>query len=633
MQAQKLAFTFLISISELLGVKPIPVFFSDQKPHWKIVSDWSIQKNISQIELSSEDALTECEKHPEGIIRFPSIIQGAHTFYLNEAYLDQFGDPEFLHNRSFYGKPALLCSALNNTKKQMSPPYVLRWKAYSYARYFARLSSLGTLSEFHSPDNLFTENMNAFIAICLEFMAFLSLFILRKKIQKRFVFSFAFSNFFLGGYFICSTGFLFGISFPMLTQHKIADLFLWIGFLFLFDCFVLQKVISQKLFSVYFFYLIPCLLLIFFGDSGDTVQLGTTMVFPFVLAILVFAALAFLKNAFQYQKKLAPFLQSVSLIFFVLICIHDVFNVIGLLSNPMLLSLGVIAALFFMMIGINEQITETYQERDYLRENLQYEVQVKTAQLASSLDQLKTTQAELLQSSQLASIGTLAAGIAHEINNAINYVNGALPALEKIAESISDIKNKEKFQKLTKIMKQGIDLTLNIINSLKKTSGVNQSQMQDVNIAEMMQSVLTILASRYKNTAKMILQIEPQQMIYGSMVGLSQIFMNLIGNAFDSIESKGIEGTIIIRSFEDQNHICISVEDDGIGFSEEIKKKMLDPFFTTKPVGKGTGLGLYVVNSEIKKHQGKIEIFSEPNKGARFCLFFPKKPLSQPEAA
>ncbi len=278
-----------------------------------------------------------------------------------------------------------------------------------------------------------------------------------------------------------------------------------------------------------------------------------------------------------------------------------------------MLPFGFMAGVMFLALSVNVKVIEAYGERDYLRKNLEKEVERKTAELKAAMTELKTTQAELVHSAKLASLGTLSAGIAHEINNSLNYVNGALQPLERIFEKTADSNEKQKIAKLIAVMKDGLSLTLDIVKSLRTYTGLNQAKFNDVNIAQVVNSSCTILRNRIRGKITIESTVAADLTVHGSVVGLNQIFMNLISNAVDAMPDGG---TLTISGEVKGEFAHLVVKDSGVGMPKEV----FEPFFTTKEVGNGTGLGLYIVRQEVQRHKGELKVESEAGKGTTFHI-------------
>jgi signal transduction histidine kinase len=250
----------------------------------------------------------------------------------------------------------------------------------------------------------------------------------------------------------------------------------------------------------------------------------------------------------------------------------------------------------------------------------------------------------------MASLGQLTAGIAHEINNPINFVTSSIqPLKDDMADVLSVIARYEKvirekgiendfteiedFKKSSKIdltMKEINDLlkgigdgamrTSEIVKGLRNFSRLDQNVFKKANLNESLESTLTLLHSSYKNRIeieKEYGEIPPVDCFPGQ---INQVLMNVLSNAIQAIPG---EGKIFIKTWHVNDMVKISVRDTGAGMTDEVRKRIFDPFFTTKDVGKGTGLGLSISFGIIQKHNGEIEVFSKPGEGTEFIIRLP----------
>lgn len=272
------------------------------------------------------------------------------------------------------------------------------------------------------------------------------------------------------------------------------------------------------------------------------------------------------------------------------------------------------------------------------------------------ISKLEEAQNHLLQSEKMASIGQLAAGVAHEINNPIGYVYSNLGTLEKyvmdilsllklyeqveititdseILSSLADAKGKfdiaflkEDLRELMAESKDGIVRVKNIVQNLKDFSHVDSNEvMQFYNLHKGLDSTLNIVNNEIKYKADLIKNYGVIPEVECLLPQINQVFMNLLVNAAHAIEERG---TITISTGQQESEVWIKVSDTGKGIAPENIKKIFDPFFTTKPVGKGTGLGLSLSYSIINKHHGRIEVQSEVGKGTVFVVWLPIKQTS-----
>ena len=304
-------------------------------------------------------------------------------------------------------------------------------------------------------------------------------------------------------------------------------------------------------------------------------------------------------------------------------------------------------------------------ERALKRHEMKTRIKVYTKDLEGLLDkkagEIKDAHAMLLQSEKLASIGQLAAGVAHEINNPIGFISSNLNTLEGYVKDIKmlmakykdihSINNEERMMLLEKIeslkeevdiefilddldqlveeSKEGADRVKKIVADLKDFSRVDHGEKEFFNINQGMESTLNIVKNELKYKAEISKEYNEIPEIECYPQELNQVFMNLLTNASQAIEKRGkIE--IKTGMVYDNGHdfIEIKISDTGTGIAEENLNKIFDPFFTTKDVGKGTGLGLNISYKIIEKHNGEIKVKSEVGKGTTFIV---KLPCLQPE--
>lgn len=287
----------------------------------------------------------------------------------------------------------------------------------------------------------------------------------------------------------------------------------------------------------------------------------------------------------------------------------------------------------------------------------------RSRQLEQALRELQQTQLKLIHSEKMSSLGQLVAGLAHEINNPINFIYGNIShaqqyvddllqvirayqgeypeisaELEALLEEVDLPYLQDDLQKLLDSMQGGAERITEIVQSLKNFSRLGGADLKIVDIHDGINSTLTILRHRFKETQQrpeiqVIRQYAdlPKVQCYASQ--LNQVFMNLLSNAVDALDEKADtlspnspwqpQITITTETTATAT-VRIHVGDNGIGISEDVQRRMLDPFFTTKPVGKGTGLGMSISDQIVtERHRGELKCISVPGKGSRFMVEIP----------
>ncbi|MCL1473340.1 sensor histidine kinase [Argonema antarcticum] len=288
----------------------------------------------------------------------------------------------------------------------------------------------------------------------------------------------------------------------------------------------------------------------------------------------------------------------------------------------------------------------------------------KARQLELALDELQRTQSQLIQTEKMSSLGQLVAGIAHEINNPVNFIYGNLTHIDEYAEDLLNLLEfyqqdypdptpkilkqidtidleflTEDLPKTIASMKVGADRIRQLVLSLRNFSRLDEAERKPVDIHEGLDSALLILQHRLKEKAtSSAIEIVKD---YGKLPfvecypgQLNQVFMNILTNAIDALDEgmgKGSENpnkqlpTIRISTkVLNDNRIAICIANNGPGMTEAVRRKIFDPFFTTKPVGKGTGLGLAIsYQIVVEKHGGELKCISAPVEGAEFAIVLP----------
>ena len=306
-----------------------------------------------------------------------------------------------------------------------------------------------------------------------------------------------------------------------------------------------------------------------------------------------------------------------------------------------------------------EQLLEDKSRELYLinkeLEKRSNKVTEQKEKLQKKVDELQLTRSQLVQSEKMAAIGQLAAGIAHEINNPIGYILCNLSSLNEYLDDLQQVlkkqtesmgnmyvtkgAEKQAIRELAELKKQvGLAFILSDIDQLMKDCMEGAHRVKDIiaelsefssirnpgltreDINELIEKAIKVAWNELKYKAEVEKQFSELPLVLCNGGKLVQVFLNLLVNAVQSVESRGV---ITLRSRHEGSLIWIEFQDTGSGMPEHIVSKIFDPFFTTKEVGKGTGLGLHVVQSVIDSHGGKIAVSSKVGKGTLFRITLP----------
>ena len=295
------------------------------------------------------------------------------------------------------------------------------------------------------------------------------------------------------------------------------------------------------------------------------------------------------------------------------------------------------------LAAVNVSLEERVKERtsDLAAANIQ--LAREQEELTELLGKVEEAQQQLLQSEKMAAICQLAAGVAHEINNPVGFVNSNLGTLKTyvgqllnvitayetgVPEDIAAARNKADIEflrddlpSLVAESQEGLGRVTKIVQDLKDFSHVDQAEHQRADLNAAIESTLNVVWNELKYKAEIVRELGDIPAVACVPAQINQVFMNLLVNAAQAIEH---QGKIFVRSGAENNQAWFEIEDTGQGMSEEVRNRIFEPFFTTKPVGKGTGLGLSIsYDIIVKKHGGNLDVRSTPGKGTCFRIWLP----------
>ncbi len=266
------------------------------------------------------------------------------------------------------------------------------------------------------------------------------------------------------------------------------------------------------------------------------------------------------------------------------------------------------------------------------------EIEEKNDELRETINEVKAMQTQLVHAEKMSSLGQMTAGITNEINNPLNFIAGSAQALKythhefinrirqsKAMETARLDKLDEEASSLFSALDSGVGRVSSIVASLKAFADPQQGEIQALSITEILEMSLTLLGTQLKrgNVNVVWNRSHPIPMIPLNPTQITQVFTNIIDNAIDAMH--GLEHPqLVIDTIETASVVSVLIKDNGTGIPYEIQSRIMEPFFTTKPVGRGTGLGLSVSFGIIEKHNGKLTFTSEPGKGTIFIVDLPK---------
>ncbi|MBM9547738.1 GHKL domain-containing protein [Leptospira sp. 201903074] len=316
-------------------------------------------------------------------------------------------------------------------------------------------------------------------------------------------------------------------------------------------------------------------------------------------------------------------------------------NIEGYIGSPLLNSkkevIGLIVGLFETEIHNKDQILTLFQifsgriaaelERSEYESRLEQNnheleslVEERTRELKQTLDELKERQNQLIESEKMASLGLLSAGIAHEINNPLNFILGGYFGVRGVLEG-SPLES-EKTKMYLEAIKEGVERTSKIVKGLNQFTRMGDSVEERFDLHDILENCLVMLGHslRERISVEKDLHLHPL-VVKGNSGKIHQVFLNILTNAIQAME--GTSGILGLKSSRDSQFAIVAIADTGVGIRKEHQNQIRNPFFTTKEPGKGVGLGLPIAYKIIQDHEGTIEMESEWGKGTTFRIKLP----------
>jgi signal transduction histidine kinase len=282
-----------------------------------------------------------------------------------------------------------------------------------------------------------------------------------------------------------------------------------------------------------------------------------------------------------------------------------------------------------------EKLTQAKVREEYLTEleKSNQRLDEKNRELTRLYDELKQTETQLIQTEKMASLGQLVAGIAHELNNPIGFIYANIRQLKTYLEPIQKAarcKDKETvalqdiLQDLEGLIEdtvRGSQAVKALVNNLRTFSHLDQAEMTETNVHDGLETSLIIARPQLKDRITVVKDFQADGRIEAYPGQLNQLFLNLIVNAAQAIEGEGI---ITIKTSNEADKLVIQIADTGPGIPEEVRSKIFDPFFSTKEIGEGMGMGLSISYAIVEKHKGEIGVDSVDGEGTRFTITLPR---------
>ena len=272
-----------------------------------------------------------------------------------------------------------------------------------------------------------------------------------------------------------------------------------------------------------------------------------------------------------------------------------------------------------VLVDLNARLEERVRERTA-------QLEVMHQELASAYADLKSAETQLVHSEKMASLGRLVAGVAHEINNPVSFIaTSVAPLRRRLAEAAVEapadvVPLLREAEEIADVMARGAERTAAIVRDLRAFSRLGEAKRKPADLHDGLEVSLRLLESRWRGRVSVHRDYGELPLVECDPGQLNQVFMNVLANA---CEATAANGNIWITTRREGDEAVVTVRDDGVGMTPEVREHVFDPFFTTKDVGGGTGLGLAISHGVVTAHGGRIEVESAPGSGATFRIILP----------
>jgi signal transduction histidine kinase len=276
----------------------------------------------------------------------------------------------------------------------------------------------------------------------------------------------------------------------------------------------------------------------------------------------------------------------------------------------------------FSSIELHARIKNLVESHDFQRK-----LSKQNQSLSNTIEQLKETESQLVQSEKLASLGRLSAGIIHEINNPLNFATTGLFTLRNKCKQLAPAERRE-YEEILGDVEEGVKRVRNIVSDLRMFTHPEDGPTEPVDVAEIINTSLRFLSGEWNDKVRLDLKIIPEQTVMANRNKLIHVLVNLLQNSLDAMRQKKFENetpAISIQSRTEGDRSFIVIRDNGPGIEQKHLDKIFDPFFTTKDVGEGMGLGLSICHRIMRGFDGRILVKTEPGQFCEFTLDFPAK--------